>query len=294
MYKEIIRIEQIALVREKSEESYLKYLTDPKINHAIAIGYLANNAFSMAKTFVLLREKYSSKYKSLAFSAGLNYNYISEEQTSENEYYITMQDLCSLFFSDNIKVYSILNKNKRYNIEGEKRGWQAMETAMFQIADSDWDGLKETKLYLESIKRPDDLFHDINIYYDIYDGFLRSDKNKLENALNALENPEFRKVRQKMINEEKYISIITTALAKLAWMHGMEVNIRSEFVPPELLPFEPLSEYTIPYKFLRDYYREKGYNWRYNPVHPDLQDWENDEENPNKTKNNIFGKLFKK
>jgi len=49
-----------------------------------------------------------------------------------------------------------------------------------------------------------------------------------------------------------YISFEVTALAKLAWRKGIEVEVKSPLVPKELLPIAPLDNYEIPYDFLKE------------------------------------------
>lgn len=38
--------------------------------------------------------------------------------------------------------------------------------------------------------------------------------------------------------------------AKLAWILGMEVEIKSKLIPKALLPVLPLEKYEVPYDFL--------------------------------------------
>lgn len=240
---------------------------------------------------VLLNNKGLGK-KYLSFNGMMN-DIINTKYISENEYWISIDDLSAVFFSDNKNLYEELNKRKRLELGEEKGGWRGMQKAMFEIGAGDWEGLENTIKYLEKVEGSyDEMFHDIDNYFLIYKGFLEKDADRLEKALNNLEHPQFRKVRQRRVTTEKYISSITTALSKLAWMHGMEVEVDSEYVPKELLPFEPLEEYTIPYKFLRDFYREQGVDWRYDPVYPELQDWDNDPENPDRKNGGFFKKLF--
>ena len=226
-------------------------------------------------------------------TSGMMYDFINKVHTTKEEYWLPIDDLAKILLSDNVKVYERLHKNKQMDLGSEEGGWQGMQKAMYEIAVGDWAGLKETVKYIKSVKgKYDNLFHDIDNYFKIYEGFLEKDGEKLEEALNYLEKPKFRKVRMREIIMEKHISIITTALAKMAWMHGMEVEIDSDYVPKSVLPFSPLAEYNIPYRFLRDYYRKEGIDWSYNPVHPELQDWENDPENPNRKKGGLLKKWF--
>jgi hypothetical protein len=81
--------------------------------------------------------------------------------------------------------------------------------------------------------------------------------------------------------------------AKIALLNGIEVVPNSKYMPTSLLEVNLLEEYTIPYWFLRDFYREQGINWRYDPIYPELQDWENDPENTKKSgKNGLLNRIF--
>jgi hypothetical protein len=49
------------------------------------------------------------------------------------------------------------------------------------------------------------------------------------------------------------------------------VSVASDYVPEWILPFEPLEECGVPYKFLWEYYQQQGvHDWPYRPVHPEL------------------------
>ena len=226
--------------------------------------------------------------------AGMLYDSYNSELISE--YWVGTDDLASILLSDHIELYERMYAGNRLNLEQDRSGGSHWQLAMWQIATSHWDGLEATVDDLKKIDEPNSIFHDIDIYYSIYSGFLNKDKAVLEKALNELELPKYRKVRQQHVTLEKYISLYTTALAKMAWMHGMEVEIDSEYVPKDILPYQPLEEYTIPYWFLRDFYREQGIDWRYDPVYPELQDWENDPENPKnqRGRKGFFASLFGK
>ena len=224
---------------------------------------------------------------------GMAYNFFNETYNSDEEYWLGADTLAWILMCDNQELYKIMYKNCKYFLSAKHNG-QVWQRSMWQIACGDWEGLQESMKFLdEKVIKPNAIFHDKDIYLKIYRSFMERDTALLSEQLQLLETDKFRKARIRHITEEKYISIFTTAIAKLAWMHGMEVEVDSPYVPKELLPFEPLEEYTIPYRFLRDYYRPLGYTWRYDPVHPELQDWANDPENPDRDKKKGFlGRWF--
>jgi hypothetical protein len=144
-------------------------------------------------------------------------------------------------------------------------------SSIYPVTDKE-DYINKRDYLLKKQKKHHSLFHDPTDFFMIYEGFLGRDAAKLEKGLNKLENPKYKKRRTRIFGMEKVISLITTALAKLAWMHGMEVSVASDYVPEWILPFEPLEEYGVPYKFLWEYYQQQGvHDWPYRPVHPELQ-----------------------
>lgn len=54
-------------------------------------------------------------------------------------------------------------------------------------------------------------------------------------------------------NSTTVLSMWATVLAKIAFMHGYELDIDSPYVPKELLPVEPLVAYTDPFDFMLEY-----------------------------------------
>ena len=99
----------------------------------------------------------------------------------------------------------------------------------------------------------------------------------------GIEQFESKFIKGKMIKGnlfEEILSFYSLLYLKIAWRKGMELYVDSEYIPREILPIEPLEEYTIPYWFLRDFYREQGEIWRYDPVFPESQNWSTDPENP--------------
>lgn len=116
-----------------------------------------------------------------------------------------------------------------------------------------------------------------------------------EMVLNGLKEFELKRNKSRFLKNdicENIISFFPIAYAKIAWLKGIEVDPESDYMPVELLEVKPLKEYTIPYWFLRDYYREEGVDWRYDPIHPELQNWENDPENPDQNKGGFLGNLM--
>ena len=203
------------------------------------------------------------------------------------EAWLPLQTLMYLSLSDHQAVLDRIAKARNIELYADERGWMGELNAFYNILEGDWDGLKETILYLKNMRGD---YHDLfypEVHFILLEGFARQDIGAIEYALNELESKKYEGVRANAFAEEKYISFASLAYAKQAWKHGMPIwgsGGEIKGVPPKIpaawLPYEPLEEYTIPYRFLRDFYREQGIDWRYDPVYPELQDWDCDPENP--------------
>jgi Immunity protein 49 len=92
-------------------------------------------------------------------------------------------------------------------------------------------------------------------YLDDHKFFLalaRQDKSGMEGALRALVSSRAFKSRSN--DESGYTAdLISTAAviyAKIAWLHGLEVQVDSPYIPAEWLPNTPLESYDNHYSFL--------------------------------------------
>ena len=108
------------------------------------------------------------------------------------------------------------------------------------------------------------------------------DPNEVKRALLLFEDNRFKSKAIQADLCEHVLSLFPLAYAKIAWLKGIEVEPVTKYMPIELLEIKPLKEYTIPYWFLRDFYREKNVDWRYDPNYPELQNWNSDPENPDR------------
>ncbi len=276
---------------EESIDRRLKMIFNDHFNKAKIISSLKSNISSVAMSKLVLNYPIN-KVKSEFSITGIIYDFVNQTYNSTKEYWFPLPILCQMFFSDHKELYKIVRRNFRGDLS-HPEGYYLRSKMFLDLSVGDWKELeKSLEIFLLIFDTYRDDFMDKSIHLDIFRGFLDNNKLAIEAGLKKLETSKLRKIRQKSVSEEKHISIYTTAIAKLAWMHGMEVRIESEYVPKKLLPFEPLEEYTIPYKFLRDFYREQGIDWRYDPIHPELQDWGNDPENPDRKKGGFFKTLF--
>jgi hypothetical protein len=89
--------------------------------------------------------------------------------------------------------------------------------------------------------------------YDVnfFRALLQKDKSKCEAILKEMVNPKIHQKRNDDALLKKYISMPALGYAKLAWILGIEVEVKSKLIPKELLPVKPNANYETPYVFLK-------------------------------------------
>ncbi|HEY9049625.1 MAG TPA: Imm49 family immunity protein [Ohtaekwangia sp.] len=75
----------------------------------------------------------------------------------------------------------------------------------------------------------------------VFEGFLINDKSAIENGLQEITDLHDKQDQPPIVKD--YINLEATALAKLAWRKGIEVEVASDLVPKELLPVLELQSY---------------------------------------------------
>ena len=116
----------------------------------------------------------------------------------------------------------------------------------------DWDRLAQRSLtavdYLSATKNKIKYLADQEFFLAL----AQQNRAGMEAALERLTQP--RLVRSRSNQEhglaENLISTAAVAYAKIAWLHGHEVQVNSPLVPAEWLPMEPLPQYEKRYAFL--------------------------------------------
>lgn len=231
-------------------------------------GTLSTNSVEISKAKIILKHDHN-EIKKILSGAAMMYEYYNA-QFQDN--WISVTNLAMLSLSDNQKVLLHLCKRKKLELWQDKGGWMGILNSWYNIIEGDLEALKQTVLYLKNIRDEYDPAFEPEIYWMVYQGFIKKDEGALSMGLHQLEQVDKRKKRIQWDKAEQYFSIQTTALAHQARKYGMQIEVESEFVPKEWLPYAPLNEYTIPYWFLRDFYHEQGVNWRYDPIYPELQE----------------------
>jgi len=173
-----------------------------------------------------------------------------------------LRHICYTILSDSeklIKRYSELRYHRGENAElsmdemvalGESPIW-CNTIQLFMANDN--NGVERNLNILETIslkklsKKELGLLDD----YEFYKALHNEDKSKMEEVLEKLTSDKIHKKRNEDQVLNKYISLPALGYAKLAWRKGIEVEVKSELVPKELLHIHPLEKYDIPYDFLK-------------------------------------------
>jgi hypothetical protein len=103
------------------------------------------------------------------------------------------------------------------------------------------------KVYFNAPHQNSTLQHDVNFFRALY----QKDISKCEAVLKDMVSPKIHQKRNDDALLKKYISMPALGYAKLAWILGIEVEIKSKLILKELLPFHPLEKYEITYDFLK-------------------------------------------
>lgn len=92
-----------------------------------------------------------------------------------------------------------------------------------------------------------------SIQYDVnfFKALLDRDKSRCEAILKDMVSPKIHQRRNIDQLLKKYVSMPALGYAKLAWILGVEVEVKSKLIPKELLPIRPLEHYETPYDFLK-------------------------------------------
>ena len=91
------------------------------------------------------------------------------------------------------------------------------------------------------------LQYDVRFFKALY----LKDLMECETVLKEMVSPKIHQKRNDDALLKKYISMPALGYAKLAWIMGLEVDVKSKLIPKELLPIQPLDNYEIPYEFLK-------------------------------------------
>lgn len=133
--------------------------------------------------------------------------------------------------------------------------------------------------------------------HEFYIALCNADIIKMEEALNKLLIKRIAKQRMNDLNVwfDFYLQMDVLVYAKIASIHGYDLNIDSPIAPKELIKYEPLEHYEDPYDFMKefDYSDHQGWIDSYKEKMRIAKEQEEKEIESKKLKNRILA-WFKK
>lgn len=178
----------------------------------------------------------------------IGYAMLSDNLPFVREVYANLT-YCSVYYDDdtNLPVPITMEENVLagegaifvHTIQQFLKGDTALVERNLNIMETVY--LKKNAVHLESEK------YELDFFKALY----AKDRSKCEEALSALVSPKIHRARNDDTLLKKYISMPALGYAKLAWICGVEVSVKSKLIPAELLPIMPNPSYETPYEFLR-------------------------------------------
>ena len=224
--------EQIIRQKIKSGENsewYVSFLEGANIIYAIYSMYAEKNFVDGKRHFfhaALVAEYMIVNYDTRIIDSGIN-------QVS----YALLSDNTEL-----IQRYSTL-KNKVNNETGI--GFQVVNAIQNILLDN-FDMLEQNITNISRlVKVP--RFKWWEPFPELFLGFLNRDRDIIENILQTLLQTHKKRNTDPLIS--RFFSTDTAGLCKLAWLKGMEIDLKNTLVPTELMHIRPLEKYE-PYKIL--------------------------------------------
>lgn len=117
-----------------------------------------------------------------------------------------------------------------------------------------WDILRERSQFALDFNVKKRKRHLID--HRFYIALANQDKTQMEEILAEMTSPavaKFRNFSFELGATENLMATYATLFAKIAWMHGIEVETNSRWIPKEWLPMTPLDHYEEPWSFLSEY-----------------------------------------
>lgn len=124
------------------------------------------------------------------------------------------------------------------------------------VLQNDWQAVAQMKeTFYAQIKKP----QNINIWQiEFYDALKAKDQQAIIDIIQQFLHPKLHKNLNKNLIDQlsgEVWSNIPVMFTKLAWMHGMEIEIDNPLVPMALMPIKPLAVYDDVYDFLKPDFR---------------------------------------
>lgn len=228
--------------------------SNPPVNPTFFVRQLSGHAMATAMyTWFRSRDLQSMRKWWYVAAKLLQWSYLGSEKVNPTMY---MFDLINPLLSNNRQIiHWFTNFDPSYDVTSVEdpashhfRAYQA-----FLALRAEWGRLIERceRVIAQVAEEPNfNLYLNDNLFYL---ALARRERLGMEQALRHIVQPKA--VVERMYEEDALCAgLISTAAviyAKIAWFHGLEVEVVSPYVPLEWLSMEPLVDYDNRYAFLK-------------------------------------------
>lgn len=229
------KVEHLSLIynnRLNDEDNVRKKLNEPNGAYFYLYGLETTNiVFALYELYI---NKAFKSCKELFYRAAL----IPEFMIKKFDQSLFLYQISYALLSDNYELiirYTDLDRDK-----GEINIGYQLPNAVQNILLEDWEKLDWNIHVIGRLVKHPKLMH-MEGYHDAFVGFKNHDQALIEQGLKKLI------AKPKKMDDDplipRFFSRDAAGLNKLAWMRGMQIDLKSSLVPVELMPVQPLEKY---------------------------------------------------
>jgi hypothetical protein len=142
--------------------------------------------------------------------------------------------------------------------------WFLTTALLLRNASGDWPRVIERCDHILA-NPPRQAWLKYQIDYEIMRAIARRDKAEVERTLSILCSPKMQRTRNHEMPfglTEHFIGTQAVVYAKMAWYHGLEVQVDTPSIPAEWLPMTPAASYPEPHEYFARFDIEAPLQWK--------------------------------
>lgn len=258
----IERLQELNEWKKYSFESFLKEYPNKTLDIRMGVYSLK----SELRTYILYDIYASNDYKSAR-----NFCYELAKIVETNFYILQTKeefyDGCNLLdmpliasyilMSDNLEMakkfrYLDYRKPYLYGQSETSRHWYTYKYhaenlagyAMYCLINEDWQQIDKCIQFVSEFKdKQKNKSKHLPIHVDIWNAIRERDKTKLSSSINELIKKAHWHYNPKIDFDGYFISAPAIGYLKAAWILGIEVELKNQYIPMEMMPVQPLDDY---------------------------------------------------
>ncbi len=236
-----------SLIREVNK---IEALWQPNVdNNRILLSLASINILKFENFF--FREKQLKKSKQALFTYGKCDEYRFKNFKKSNP---IIQRAFYYLLSDSAEL---INSFKNWEFNNHDY-WTERGTAVIIIQEILKDNFEKAMELLNSFDNVHEKYPLKEKDSTILKAIIKKDKKEVEELLEFFLLPiNHKKCNDTLMLHSQLFSLHATGFAKLAWLKGIEVDVKHSLFPMELLPIKPNNKYELEYDFLNPNYNPK-------------------------------------